>query len=226
MHEPFSTASSGQGALGRVQDDRFSYTFWQKAGNKAGRGFSKWHSPHTMGNRQQPPRTMGLVSNPLIWHHWQPPVWQHRQSSCLVALTASLELYWCQPANVKFAELSHVFDYVYLVLMCIHIILLLFPSENSCFQLMFFSFVLVTDVKINLILSYKKNTFTHRGLVTPYGGIDLGQHLLRYRVLPSYYPKQCWLIMCMVPCHSSGGIIMKDRKMWINKTRWWHNCII
>ena len=54
---------------------------------------------------------------------------------------------------------------------------------------------------------------THCGLVTPFGDMELGQHLLQVMACcltaPSHYLNQCWLIITEALWHSSRGIIIR-----------------
>ena len=59
LRKPFDT---NPGPRAENNADTFSHAFWQKARNKAGRGFRGRHSPH---NRRHPPLTTAEVNSPL-----------------------------------------------------------------------------------------------------------------------------------------------------------------
>ena len=86
-------------------------------------------------------------------------------------------------------------------------------------------FALMNDtpyLTLNCVVSFmsytKKNdrdTWTHYGLMTPYGGMDLRQHWFRLWMAccltaPSHYLNLCWFIVSKVQWHSSEGNFTRD----------------
>ena len=75
LRKPFNT---NPGPRAENNADTFSHAFWQKARNKAGRGFRGRHSPHN-GQQTTPSSNHGRGQQPPVRQYQQLPVRQHQQ---------------------------------------------------------------------------------------------------------------------------------------------------